>query len=192
MRKGMGVFIALTAAVFVVLLDLVNAVFNLSGGIFAVELILLIILGLIGLFAIYNNKHSSMMLFFLLVLLNILLLFAATGEIESIQAIFALLGLVVILLRSSGYDITGLKEKIQPYYTEPYYDGPNAVEEKAVKSYDVGATFSPGRYIASRAGKKYHVATCDWAKKINKRSRVWFSDKGEAKKEGYKADSCIR
>ena len=65
--------------------------------------------------------------------------------------------------------------------------------KKAKKSKkDVKKTFKPGKYIASKSGAKYHAPKCDWAKKIKKKNAVWMNSKEEAKKAGYKADSCVK
>ena len=63
----------------------------------------------------------------------------------------------------------------------------NPKTEKEVKK-----TFKPGKYIASKTGSKYHAPKCEWAKKIKKANAVWFNNKQEAKKAGYKADSCVK
>ncbi len=44
----------------------------------------------------------------------------------------------------------------------------------------------------SSTGKKFHAPRCDWAKRIKKKSQVWFNDKEEAKREKYKACDCVR
>jgi len=60
------------------------------------------------------------------------------------------------------------------------------IEEKE----PVYTNFDPGKYVGSKMGKTYHAPKCDWAKKIDSKNRVWFEDKAEAKKAGYKAHSC--
>jgi hypothetical protein len=64
--------------------------------------------------------------------------------------------------------------------------------EKQVKRSNVKTEVYPGRYIASKSGSVYHTAKCDWAKKISKKNQVWFDDKKEAKKAGYKQHSCLK
>ncbi len=56
----------------------------------------------------------------------------------------------------------------------------------------VKKTFIPGKFIASITGVKYHAPKCDWAKKIKKKNVVWFNSKEEAKKAGYKKDTCVK
>lgn len=57
---------------------------------------------------------------------------------------------------------------------------------------DIKVNFSPGKYVASETGKKYHIPKCDWAKKINKKRILWFDDKADAKKKGYMPCKCIK
>jgi hypothetical protein len=63
-------------------------------------------------------------------------------------------------------------------------------EEKKIE--DIKVNFSPGKYVASETGKKYHIPKCDWAKKINKKRILWFDDKADAKKKGYTACKCVK
>ena len=53
------------------------------------------------------------------------------------------------------------------------------------------AVYEPGKYVASKMGSVYHVATCSWAKKIVENRQVWFTNDAEAKKKGYKAHNCV-
>jgi len=64
-------------------------------------------------------------------------------------------------------------------------------KEKVEVVEEVEKEFSPGKYIASKTGTKYHAPKCDWAKKIKKANAVWFDSKDEAKKAGYKKDDCV-
>ncbi len=54
------------------------------------------------------------------------------------------------------------------------------------------AEYSPGKFVASKSSTSYHAPKCEWAEKINKKNRVWFASKEDAKKKGYKAHSCLR
>lgn len=48
-------------------------------------------------------------------------------------------------------------------------------------------------YVASKTGKRYHIEGCDIAKRINKNSMLFFKDKKEASKKGFKAcDICLK
>lgn len=44
-----------------------------------------------------------------------------------------------------------------------------------------------GKYVASKSGTKYHLATCPGARTISEANRVWFETKGEAEAAGYAA-----
>ena len=63
---------------------------------------------------------------------------------------------------------------------------------EAAKEEAVTKTFTPGKYIASKTGTKFHSPKCDWAKKVKKSNAVWFDNKEDAIKAGYKKDDCIR
>ncbi|MCK4522166.1 MAG: hypothetical protein KAU20_06335 [Nanoarchaeota archaeon] len=52
--------------------------------------------------------------------------------------------------------------------------------------------YYPGKFLASKKSIYYHAPKCDWAKRINKKNRVWLKGKAEAKKKGYKAHSCLK
>ena len=56
---------------------------------------------------------------------------------------------------------------------------------------EIKKEFSPGKYIASKTGKKYHIPKCDWAKRIKESNRIWFDSKEEAEEKGLKACDCI-
>ena len=79
-------------------------------------------------------------------------------------------------------------EKVENVETETE-EKEKFVEEK---DEEIKTNFSPGKYIASETGKKYHIPKCDWAKKISKKNIVWFDDEQEAKKKGYEACKCIK
>ncbi|MBS3166419.1 hypothetical protein J4444_04820 [Candidatus Woesearchaeota archaeon] len=63
---------------------------------------------------------------------------------------------------------------------------------KEQKEQKVKATYSPGKYVASKRSNQYHEPRCDWAKKISKEHRVWFADKKEAVSKGYTEHSCLK
>jgi len=63
-------------------------------------------------------------------------------------------------------------------------------KDEEVEEEPVYTNFEPGKYVASKMGKTFHAPKCEWGKKIESKNRVWFEDKAEAKKAGYKAHSC--
>ena len=66
-----------------------------------------------------------------------------------------------------------------------------SIKKRAAEGKGIETSFSPGKYIASRTGTKFHAPKCDWAKKIKKENTVWFDNKEDARKAGYKADDCV-
>jgi len=67
----------------------------------------------------------------------------------------------------------------------------DALEAKEKSESSIVKEYSPGKYLASTTGKKYHSPKCDFAKKIPKANRVWFNSIEDAKKKGYGPCKCI-
>ena len=65
------------------------------------------------------------------------------------------------------------------------------MEEEPEQQESVSKEFTPGKYIASETGKRFHTPKCQWAKKITKTKAVWFDSEEEAEKEGYEKDKCV-
>lgn len=51
-------------------------------------------------------------------------------------------------------------------------------------------TFTPGKFIATRKGNKFHQPKCVWANNINKENQVWFNSKADAIAKGYSEHKC--
>ena len=156
-------------------LGLINMIFNLHSYAFYIEFIILlglILVAIISAIGINNNLRWAwilLTLFFVFVFLDMILIYLiSTAEIE--------LFLELIILVIIGFFISLFS-----------IERPKVEAEEEVKK-----TFEPGKYIASKTGAKYHAPKCDWAKKIKKKNAVWFNSKEEAKKAGYKADSCVK
>ena len=60
------------------------------------------------------------------------------------------------------------------------------------KKSNVEKTFTPGKFVASENGSVYHTPKCDWAKRISNKNKVWFNDKQEARKKGYRQHDCVK
>ena len=60
------------------------------------------------------------------------------------------------------------------------------IEEAIEEEKTIEKSFTPGKYIASKTGVKFHAPKSEWGKKIKKKNAVWFDSKEEAKKAGYK------
>ncbi len=153
-------------------LGLINMIFNLHRLAFYLEFLILlglVLVAIISAIGINNNFRWAwilLTLFFVFVFLDMLLIYAI-----STPQLF--LPLIIITIVGFFISLFSIKPKVEE------------VEE-------VKKTFEPGKYIASKTGSKYHAPKCDWAKKIKKKNAVWFNSKEEAKKAGYKADSCVK
>ncbi|MEK6892470.1 MAG: hypothetical protein AABX25_04750, partial [Nanoarchaeota archaeon] len=51
-------------------------------------------------------------------------------------------------------------------------------------------TFTPGKFIATKKGNKFHQPKCVWANNINKENQVWFNSKVDAIAKGYSEHKC--
>jgi hypothetical protein len=45
-------------------------------------------------------------------------------------------------------------------------------------------------YVASKNSNKFHLASCQWAKRIKPENRICFSNREEAEKKGYQGAKC--
>jgi hypothetical protein len=68
------------------------------------------------------------------------------------------------------------------------------VESRAAapKKAAVRKRFSPGKYVASKTGRQYHLPRCDWANNIKKQNRVWFASEKAAAEKGYTPHWCLK
>lgn len=78
-------------------------------------------------------------------------------------------------------------EEIKPMTIETYEIRPDKAEARS----EVTKNYSPGKYIGSVLGNKYHSPKCDFAKKIPKQNRIWFTAETDAKKQGYMPCKCL-
>ena len=177
----MGGFKFTTFVMYVILLitflGLINMIFNLHRFAFYGEFLILLgllLIGAVSAVGINNNLRwawTLLALFFAFVFINMLFIYVITN----VEILYFLILLVVAVV---GFFISLFsieKEKVE-----------EVAEEKVEK------TFKPGKYIASKTGVKFHAPKCDWAKRVKKKNAVWFNNKEDALKAGYKADSCVR
>ena len=157
-------------------LALINMIFNLHRYAFYGELLILLgllVIAIISAIGINNNFRWArilLTLFFVFVFLDMILIYIiSTAQVELFSPL--------IILVIAGFFISVFS-----------IESPKA--EKPVE--EVKKTFKPGKYIASKTGAKFHAPKCDWAKRVKKKNAVWFNSKEEAKKAGYKADSCVK
>ncbi len=171
-------FIPMLLIMFILFLSLVSAVFELLGSLFKVfEVALILVFMLCALILMYGAYARSrwvwpaMLVFFSANILNLLIVYRAAG--------FGGVALPMAIA-SIGFIISAVKSEAKEKRKE------SKKEEAAVTVYE------PGKYVASKMGKKFHIPKCDWAEKIHEKRRVWFESKEEAEKEGFKACECVK
>ena len=185
MGKSKFSFFLMNIILLVVSLGMINMVFNLHKRFLILEVLFLLVAGffaLVSMVAVYSNTRWGWVFLsyiFGLVLVDILFIYYIAGKPEYffLVTLIAMLGFIVSLLKigKDGKDEDADFEEISEEETE-----------------EVTKEFNPGKYVASKTGKKYHTPKCDWAKRIKKSNQVWFDDQEEAKQEGYKSDSCVK
>ncbi len=102
----------------------------------------------------------------------------------------ALIGFVFSLVETKTKKKPRTSETIETE-TVPEEKTPEQLPQEPVKTApDIKEEFKPGKFVASQNSTYYHQPRCDWAKKINRKRRVWFSSKEEAEEKGYKLHNC--
>ena len=163
----------------IVFLGLIRVIFTLGGIGFLLELIAIVVLLFIAIIALipaYSGSRGGWGFLsgvFFLILLDLLLIYLRinrTGKAFLLTALFAAIGFIISVINiKKEEEIEEPSEKEEPVYTN----------------------FEPGKYVASKTGSSYHIAKCDWAKKIKKKNQVWFDSEEEAKKN-FKPHSCLQ
>ena len=192
-------FLVMNFILLFAVIGFILVVLDLHRFMFVFELMLLLAFVFIlpfGMFAVYNDRKWGWMMLvaaLILLLVNLFFIFLLTGIFETAHLtilFFSAIGIIVALLNlrpSRNYRISGEgHEKTRDYY--PYIDKMEPVQ-KAEEP--ISKTFTPGKYIASKKAGKYHVAKCDWAKRISRENQLWFNSEEEAKSKGFVADACI-
>ncbi len=193
-ERNTALFLVTDIIVLIVFIGLIFLTFNLSGLFIIAELAILfalLILSLIALVSVYYKIRFGsilLMLIFTVVLLDLLFIYWKKGPINS--SVF----FITMLLSLIGFLIAVASIKRDD---DEFEDEPPVIEEKAEaiveeKSEPVTETNEPGKFAASKAGSSYHAPKCEWAKKIKKEKLVWFDSEDAAKKDGYKAHSCLK
>jgi len=165
-------------------LGLINRIFDLHRFAFYGEFIILLgllFVAMISFAGINTNSRWAWILlswFFAFVFLDMVFIYIiSTVNIKLFSPAFIV---VIVGFFISFFSIEEEKEE------------ETAEEKKVVEKKTVDKSFKPGKYIASKTGAKFHAPKCDWAKRVKKKNAVWFDSKEEAKKAGYKADSCVK
>lgn len=176
-------FFVMGIILLIVFLGLIKVVFGMHGAFFVLELAFLLIIGFfafISMIAVYNNARWGWIFLFCifgLILVDLLLIYYRAGNLG-----FSLMGTIAASLIGFLIALTCIKKK----------KGHRFESLENVKNVEVSKEFKPGKYVASKKGGRYHIPKCDWAKRIKRSNQVWFNSEAEAKKKGYKADSCIK
>ena len=168
----------------VLFLSLIQIVFMFGGKMFLGELIVLLFL-LLMVFVVLAAKlvgaswsNGGLFLMYGLNLANFIFIWLVDKRIVTGTIIIAVIGFLIAMFsynrKNQDDDFDSDFEEIEPIQSE------------------VTTSFEPGKYVASKTGKKFHAPKCDWAKRIKKSSQVWFNEKDEAKDKGYKACDCVK
>ena len=64
------------------------------------------------------------------------------------------------------------------------------VKSELRREQNVKATYTPGKFVGSEKGNKFHLPKCVWAANIKKENQVWFDSEEEAIRRGYKKHNC--
>lgn len=201
-----GLFLVLAAILLILNIELIKTVFNFTKEIFVFELLLFLFLGLMAIDSmrefIKNNPScfSVLGVYFGINLINIVGLNIFSNQSLNISLIIvASLGFIISVLKikprikrikeKDTGNIDELKEVIESGEGAFVEEGDAPVDKEQEKG--VVKIYYPGKFLASKTGKKYHSPKCDFAKKIPKKRYVWFNNKAQAKKKGYKPCKCI-
>ncbi len=189
MAKGrIGGFLIHLIILIVIFLSLIKIVFGFHAKMLMGEFIVLLFFLLVALIAMTgklvgsNWGNGGLFLLYGLNLVNFLFIYAADRSLMTGTIIVTIFGFLIAMV---SYRISSNDD--DDYDSDLEEIGP-IEEEKA----EVTTSFEPGKYVASKTGKKFHAPKCDWAKRIKKKSQVWFHDKDEAKKQKYKACDCVK
>ena len=162
-------------ALLIAFLGLIGMIFQLHGSFFIFEFLILMVLLLAALISFIGLNSNMNWVWKLL---------AAFFAFVFIDMAFMYLALNI----QPDYFFEHLFAVIAGFFISLF-----SIQKRSItEGQSVETTFKPGKYIASRTGTKFHAPKCDWAKKIKKENTVWFNDKEDARKSGYKADDYVK
>ena len=186
-------------------LGFIFVVFDLYGFSFVFELGLLLAFMFViafAMFLIYQDKQKSWGIIaavMILLLFDLFIIFLITRKFTlayATTAIFAIAGFIVALLNSIMLKRERKEVVEEPQYGKSKYYYPlkqeikEEVRQEIKKEQNVVSTFTPGKFVASRNGSKFHLPKCVWANNINKENQVWFDSKADAELKGYSEHKC--
>lgn len=185
-RGKIGGFLVHSIILVVLFLSLIQIVFSFHHRMFLGELVLLALFIFIAFVSmagkLSDNNWSNACLLFLygLNLANLIFIWAIDSRLAVGTIVITAIGFIIAMFSFRNYK--------EDYFDDDFEEIEPVEEEKS----EVTTSFEPGKYVASKTGKKFHVPKCDWAKRIKKKSQVWFDEKSEAKKKGYKPCDCVK
>ena len=186
-QSKIGGFLVHTIILVILFLSLINIVFSFHAKMLIGEVLLLMFFILIAFISMAGklgaNNWSNGGLFFLygLNLVNFIFIWLIDGRIPSGTIILTIIGFLIAMIAFKTYE-----------EEDDFEDNFEEIQAPKEESPAVTSSFEPGKYVASKTGKKFHVPKCDWAKKINKSRQVWFNDQDEAKQKGLKPCDCVK
>ncbi len=152
---------------------------------------------IIAIFAGFKNRNNAYPILTSLYSLNLLNLILMPS-LAMYRPISFILALIFSVLGIFGAALYASREKKVRYIQFPLDLSETAEvlekqpEENPMKT-KITKTFAPSRYMASKTGEKFHSPKCNWAKKINKKNRVWLKNKDEAETKGFKkCGLCVK
>ncbi len=168
-------FITVLLLMFVLFLSMISIIFDFTGSFLIFEIMLTILFLVIALILIHSLNANKRWVW------PAMLVFFSANLINQI-ALYRLVGLSRIIL---PFAVTALGFVIALSKSRPD-------EEEFVEEEPVVESHEPGKYVASKTGKKFHVPECGQAKRIKKDRQICFDSEKEAKKEGKTACKCVK
>ncbi|MBT4936226.1 hypothetical protein HOL21_01130 [Candidatus Woesearchaeota archaeon] len=183
----------------ILLFGILSIFIHFTGKMFALELVgfvVLLVLSFVGLAGYFTRWGERVLFFvFLLYIINLLLIWYFTDSLYMILVVIALIGFLFSIPKrasSKKPEETFVdKEPHSVIFDAPEPPQKTSVTKKTVSKSKPKTEFSPGKFVASKNGKVYHLPKCEWAKRIAKNSHVWFKKKEDAWEKGYRAHNCI-
>ncbi len=197
-EKNKGKLIFYGLLLIILFFGLIGIFISSRGLFFGLELAGMLFLLLLSLIALsgYQKSWGERALFFvfLFYIVNLVLVWYFVGPLYLVLLFIALLGFVMSVPRKccSGCKtcVPSPPEMVDEEPHSEVFDMPSEPERKAVSEKKT-ASYSPGKYVASKRGKYFHEPKSEWAKKITKANQVWFQYKKESYKQGYKEQKDV-
>ncbi|SRR3989338_4339344 len=147
--------------------------------------------GLVG----YGKPSGERMLFlvFTLYLANVALIWYFFSSLYFVLLLLSLVGFLLSVPRKAAKKKQDFKNPLTQEPASQIFEPKENKKETAAEHEEATpkVTHSPGKYVASKQSNRYHEPKCDWAKKIKEERRLWFADKKEAQKKGYRKHECV-